>query len=46
MWYAALHHEQLNATISLELNDNFDWNDWNKQKYKILEHIKLQIMST
>lgn len=29
LWYAALHQEQLNATISLELNESLDWNDWN-----------------
>lgn len=27
LWYASLHHEQLNATISLELNDNLACND-------------------
>ena len=27
LWKAALHHEQLMATISFEPNDNLDWKD-------------------
>ena len=31
LWKAALHHEQLMATISLEPNDNLDWKDCNNK---------------